>query len=112
MKIEYKYNERTGNFEIVESTESTDILSINSMVESSFNSLRDGQTYVGIDFGTSTTVVSIASYNKTEKSIVVDPIRLDQLLEDGTKYQSEKLPTVIAWYRNTLLVGEGASNLK
>ena len=35
-----------------------------------------------------------------------------QILEDGTIYQSEKLPSVIAWYNGRLLVGEGASNLK
>jgi molecular chaperone DnaK (HSP70) len=112
MKVEYRYNDATGNFELVEETDISNILSINAMLESSFNSLREGQTYVGIDFGTSTTVVSIASYDKTNKVIVVEPMRLDQLLEDGTKYQSEKLPSVIAWYRNTFLVGEGASNLK
>lgn len=33
-------------------------------------------------------------------------------MEDGTIYQSEKLPSVIAWYNGRLLVGEGASNLK
>ena len=112
MKVEYRYNDATGNFELVEETDTSNILSINAMLESSFNSLREGQTYVGIDFGTSTTVVSIASYDKTNRVIVVEPMRLDQLLEDGTKYQSEKLPSVIAWYRNTFLVGEGASNLK
>ncbi len=112
MKVEYKYNDATGNFELVEETDTSNILSIKAMLESPFNFLREDQTYVGIDFGTSTTVVSIASYDKTNKVIVVEPMRLDQLLEDGTKYQSEKLPSVIAWYRNTFLVGEGASNLK
>lgn len=112
MKVEYRYNDATGNFELVEPTDASNILSINAMLESSFNSLREGQTYVGIDFGTSTTVVSIATYNQEDKIIAVEPMRLDQLLEDGTKYQSEKLPSVIAWYRNTFLVGEGASNLK
>ena len=34
------------------------------------------------------------------------------MLEDGTKYQSEKIPSVIAWFKNILLIGEGASNLK
>ena len=112
MKVEYRYNEATGDFELVETTDLSNILSINSMLASSINDIRDGQTYVGIDFGTSTTVVSIASYNKSNKTITVEPMRLDQLLEDGTRYQSEKLPTVIAWYKDTFLVGEGASNLK
>lgn len=111
MRIEYKYNDRTGNFELVEVADESNILSINSML-SDISSFKEGRTYVGIDFGTSTTVVSIASYNKSENTISVEQMRLDQLLADGTKYMSEKLPTVIAWYRNSLLVGEGASNLK
>ncbi len=69
-------------------------------------------TYIGIDFGTSTTVVSIATKDNGEDKIKTLPIRLKQKLEDGTIYESEKLPSVIAWYNGTLLVGEGASNLK
>lgn len=112
MKIEYKYNEATGDFEFVEITDASNILSINSMLPSNTSEFREGQTYVGIDFGTSTSVVSIATYNKSNKIISVEPMRLDQLLEDGTRHQSEKMPTVIAWYKETFLVGEGASNLK
>ena len=112
MKVEYKYNEVTGDFELVETTDISNILSINAMISSNIAQIREGQTYVGIDFGTSTTVVSIASYDKSSKTIKVEPMRLDQLLEDGTRYQSEKLPTVIAWYKDVFLVGEGASNLK
>ena len=102
MKVEYRYNEATGDFELVEATDLSNILSINSMLSSSINEIREGQTYVGIDFGTSTTVVSIATYDRTSKTITVEPMRLDQLLEDGTRYQSEKLPTVIAWYKDTV----------
>ncbi|MBO7144954.1 MAG: Hsp70 family protein [Salinivirgaceae bacterium] len=74
--------------------------------------LMKGATYVGIDFGTSTTVVSIASIVNGEQKIKSFPIRLTQILEDGTRYESEKMPSVIAWYNKKLLVGEGASNLK
>ena len=112
MKVEYKYNEVTGDFELVETTEVSNILSINAMITSNIDHIRDGQTFVGIDFGTSTTVVSIASYEKSSHTLKVEPMRLDQFLEDGTRYQSEKLPTVIAWYKDVFLVGEGASNLK
>lgn len=112
MKVEYKYNEVTGDFELVEATDVSNILSINAMVSTNIDHIREGQTYVGIDFGTSTTVVSFASYDKTSHTIKVEPMRLDQFLEDGTRYQSEKLPTVIAWFKDVFLVGEGASNLK
>lgn len=75
-------------------------------------SLEHAATYVGIDFGTSTTVVSIAMQVDGKRIIKTLPIKLTQMLEDGTIYQSEKLPSVIAWYNGNLLVGEGASNLK
>lgn len=88
----------------------SNILSVDSMLPSQLNEIGNGITYVGIDFGTSTTVVSVAAYDGNE--IIVTPIRIEQLLEDGTRYQSEKLPSVIAWYKQCLLVGEGASNLK
>lgn len=69
-------------------------------------------TYIGIDFGTSTTVVSIATMEDGIEKIKTLPIKLTQRLADGTIYQSEKLPSVIAWYDGKLLVGEGASDLK
>lgn len=83
------------------------------MLPSGLNTqLATKATFVGIDFGTSTTVVSIATKESGEEKIKTLPIKLTQILEDGTIYQSEKLPSVIAWYNGSLLVGEGASNLK
>lgn len=91
----------------------SNILSIESMLPVGQNTqLAKGATYVGIDFGTSTTVVSIATKENGVNKIKTLPIKLSQVLEDGTMYQSEKLPSVIAWYNGKLLVGEGASNLK
>lgn len=69
-------------------------------------------TFVGIDFGTSTTVVSIAMVDKTTKEITTAPIWLNQKLNDGAIMSSEKIPTVIAWYNEQLLVGKGAADLK
>lgn len=90
----------------------SNLLSIQSMLSTSFTEVSKGNTFVGIDFGTSTTVVSIASQEQDGVKIKTLPIKLTQILEDGTIYQSEKLPSVIAWYNGKLLVGEGASNLK
>lgn len=91
----------------------SNILSLKSMLPSAINTqLATTATYVGIDFGTSTTVVSIATKENGVDNIKTLPIKLTQRLEDGTIYQSEKLPSVIAWYNGKLLVGEGASNLK
>ena len=91
----------------------SNILSLKSMLPSTSNTqLASNITYVGIDFGTSTTIVSIATKENGKDKIKSLPIKLTQILEDGTIYQSEKLPSVIAWYNGKLLVGEGASNLK
>ena len=77
------------------------------------NSIHN-KTFVGIDFGTSTTVVSIASTTDGEKNIVCEAIKLPQLLDDGTIFNSERIPSVIAYLEDEgqILVGEGASNLK
>jgi molecular chaperone DnaK (HSP70) len=69
-------------------------------------------TFIGIDFGTSTTVVSIATIDKETRDIKTEPIWLNQKLNDGTIMSGEKIPTVIAWYNNQLLVGNGAADLK
>lgn len=71
-----------------------------------------GSTFIGIDFGTSTTVVSIASLDIASTNIKTEPIWLNQKLEDGTSMSSEKIPTVIAWHNEKLLIGTGAANLK
>ena len=92
-------------------------------IQSLFPALRNTQvsrpttdifntTFVGIDFGTSTTVVSVATIDKTTKEILTDPIWLNQKLYDGAIMSSEKIPTVIAWYNQQLLVGKGAADLK
>jgi molecular chaperone DnaK (HSP70) len=92
-------------------------------IQSLFPALRNTQvarpttdifntTFVGIDFGTSTTVVSVATIDKTTKEILTAPIWLNQRLYDGAIMSSEKIPTVIAWYNQQLLVGKGAADLK
>ena len=69
-------------------------------------------TFIGIDFGTSTTVVSIATIDKEKYDIKTESIWLNQKLYDGVIMSGEKIPTVIAWYNNQLLVGKGAADLK
>lgn len=76
------------------------------------SSLMRGRTYIGIDFGTSTTVVSIASYDESNCLIHTKSLRMKQKLPDGTIYSSEIVPSVIAWVNKQIFVGEGASQLK
>jgi molecular chaperone DnaK len=70
------------------------------------------KTYIGIDFGTSTTVVSLATFNNELNNIISEPIELNQKLYDGSIYKSYKIPTMVAWYNNKILVGEGANKIK
>lgn len=92
----------------------SNILSLSQMVPDlrTANLATNNTTYVGIDFGTSTTVVSVAGFDVNSKKLAVKSMMIEQLLEDETHFQSEKVPSVLAWYNNKLLVGEGAANLK
>lgn len=87
-------------------------ITLQQLLPARFTSVGKGKTYVGVDFGTSTTVVSIASFDADGVTIKCEALKLPQLLEDGTRYESDRIPSVIAYYRNQILVGEGASNLK
>lgn len=69
------------------------------------------KTYVGIDFGTSTTVVSLAYFDNKRK-IKTKTLTLNQKLADSTIFKSDKIPSMIAWHNNQLLVGEGAKEVR
>lgn len=76
------------------------------------NARVKGKTFIGIDFGTSTTVVSIASLDAKGK-IKSECLHLAQRGADGVSIEAELLPTVIAINdRNKLIVGQGAYSLK
>ncbi|MBD1398830.1 Hsp70 family protein [Pontibacter sp. JH31] len=76
----------------------------------------DDTTFVGIDFGTSTTVISIATHSNATSEFIVRSLPIVQELEDGRTHTSEKIPTVIAYLktlgRNKIIVGQGAAELK
>ncbi len=85
---------------------------MNSLLPLRQNLPTQEKTYVAIDFGTSTTVVSIAYFDRATLNIKVDTIPIEQKMEDGAITTSLLVPSVIALYNNCLLVGEGASYLK
>ena len=69
-------------------------------------------TFVGIDFGTSTTVVSVAKIGKSAP-IQTFALNINQIIPPhNAEYSSDKVPSVIAWYNDTLYVGKGAADLK
>lgn len=73
-----------------------------------------GKAFVGIDFGTSTTVVSVAQLiGGSEAPIQVQTVWTEQLQADGIGTESaDKLASVIAWHGEKLLIGNGAAELK
>lgn len=65
-------------------------------------------TYVGIDFGTSTTVASYVTYDFSRGFFNTAPIPIAQQLPNGLIHRHHLVPTVLAWYGGQLLFGEGA----
>lgn len=86
-------------------------LSIYNVIPQKKQHLALNETYVGIDFGTSTTVASICTMNGS-KQIITLPIPFKQPLVDGRLHEHHLLPSVIAWVDNQLLIGKGAYQLK
>lgn len=72
----------------------------------------DKATYVGIDFGTSTSVVSIATAAGDAGTLKAEPISIKQFDETGREMDHHLVPTCLAWTRDKLLVGHGAAELK
>ena len=71
------------------------------------------KTFVGVDFGTSTTVVSVAKYDARSKQVKCATLHLVQKEADGNIVEAELMPTVIAINSDgSPLVGEGAYKLK
>ena len=73
-------------------------------------SAMEKAVFVGIDFGTSTTVVSMMELNN--KQLVSEPIPIVQLDKEGREVKDHLLPSCIAWHNKKLLVGHGALELK
>lgn len=73
---------------------------------------RTDKTFIGIDFGILTTVVSIALIDVPSQTIICKSLSLKQMLEDGSIYESELVPSVVAFKNNRVFVGQGASDLK
>lgn len=89
------------------------LLTVENLVTADLSMVHKEQaTYVGIDFGTSTTVVSYSYYDNVKKAVICEVMGLQQKLSDGALCIGWKVPTVIALSNNQVLVGEGAADLK
>lgn len=69
-------------------------------------------TYVGIDFGTSTSVASIATAGPDGRGLHTTPIDIRQLDELGREIHSPLVDTCLAWHNRKLLFGVGAARLR
>lgn len=69
-------------------------------------------TYVGIDFGTSTTVVSYAKINADGRFVTTEVMTLKQPTLDGGYIEDHIVPSILAWYNETLFWGKEARKLK
>lgn len=67
---------------------------------------------MGIDFGTSTSVVSIAIPGLNGEGTILQPVPIPQQLADGRQSAHHLVPTMIAWHEGELLVGAGARELR
>ena len=67
------------------------------------------RTFVGIDFGTSTTVVSIARLDDGGRVPRAEPLPVPQFDEDGRRHDHHLVPSCLAWRNDRLLVGCGVS---
>jgi len=75
------------------------------------NKIKDS-TFIGIDFGTSTTVVSYAIVGDNNTPIKTNAIPIRQLNFDGNTLSHHLLPSCIAYQNNQLYFGQGAKMLK
>ncbi len=71
-------------------------------------SVEELHTFVGLDFGTSTTVVSVV--HQTENGVSTSPLSIVQRTRRGTEVKDHKVPTCIAYssIHKEMYIGAGA----
>ena len=94
-----------------------DIISINQLLpqvndEEKVKRIIEGSTFIGIDFGTSTTVVSYAVIGDKDTPIKTDTIPIKQLNFDGNILTHHLFPSCIAYLNEQIHFGQGAKMLK
>jgi len=71
-----------------------------------------GSTFIGIDFGTSTTVVSFAVAGNAATPLKTSNVPIRQLNPDGSFTEIHLVPSCIAFFDNRLFIGQTAKQLK
>lgn len=67
------------------------------------------RTFVGIDFGTSTTVVSVATIEEGDVVPFAEPLPVAQFDAAGRRIEHHLVPSCLAWNNGKLLVGQGVT---
>lgn len=70
------------------------------------------KSFIGIDFGTSTTTASLVVIDEESGALTTQPIPIKQYDADGICIEDHLVPTCIAWTGSALLVGQGAARFK
>jgi len=70
------------------------------------------KTFIGIDFGTSTTVASYVQFDAESGALTAIPIPVKQYDDLGRCIEDHHVASCIAWTGADLLVGQGAARLK
>jgi len=83
-----------------------------TILEQSVLEKMSSATYVGIDFGTSSSVASIAKVGEHGQGLHTQAIEIRQLDELGREIHSHLVDTCLAWFNQKLLFGVGAARLK
>ena len=82
-----------------------------TLPETSGNLTAESQpAYIGIDFGTSTTVVSVARL--VNNILICDTVPIRYKTFDGIVGQDDRIPTMLAYKDGKLLAGKGAEEFK
>jgi molecular chaperone DnaK (HSP70) len=69
-------------------------------------------TFIGIDFGTSTTVISYAVIGDTNSPMKTSNMQIRQLNPDASYTENHLVPSCIAYFDNKLFIGQTAKQLK
>ncbi|MGG7566795.1 Hsp70 family protein [Rhodovulum sp. DZ06] len=70
------------------------------------------RSFVGIDFGASTTVASVAQFDRASRRMSYEPLQIRQMLATGQGCEDHLVPSCIALHRGAVLFGKGAAELK
>lgn len=69
-------------------------------------------TFIGIDFGTSTTIASRVFLDPMKGVLTTEPIPIPQMDRLGRTTEDHLVPSCVAWYEGKLLIGHGAAEIK